>query len=169
MVLLVGMVLTACVDMERVRWEDHSRPVKARRIAVSHDSIWVLNAKSLIEEYSGGMWNRLAIQKADRFGVASNGNVAVVKTSGKLLMLNSIGKWHQMNHCFRDVAFGQYGEIYALGCASTRAGYAVLRYQQNVGWKRMKGGGVAIAVDESGDPWVINRKNSLFKWNDLAK
>jgi hypothetical protein len=33
----------------------------------------------------------------------------------------------------------------------------------------MKGGGVAIAVDDSGDPWVVNRKNSLFKWNSIDK
>ena len=127
--------------------------------------MWVLNAKSSIEQYSGGLWNPLPITKAHRLGVTSSGTLAVVQTSGKLLLSPNIGK----NRCFRDIALGQYGEIYALGCKSTRAGYIVMRYRENLGWKRMKGGGVAIAVDSSGDPWVINKRKSLFKWNDGEK
>ena len=122
------MVSAACVDMERVKWVDHSRQVAAKRIAVTKESVYVLDAKQMVEEFSGGMWSKLEVRKVCRVGVASNGNVAAVTTAGKLLMQNDQGVWHKMNHCFQDVAFGSNGEIYALGCKQTKTGYSILRY-----------------------------------------
>ena len=74
-----------------------------------------------------------------------------------------------MEGCATEIAFGQEATLYKLGCEESDAGFPIYKYvEQEVGWKRMgKHAAIGIAVDSTGEPWVINTEKTVFRWNSM--
>src|SRR5206468_5720316 len=57
------------------------------------------------------------------------------------------------------------GEVYVTGLNETVGGFGIFRWDGDR-WEPCPGGGVRIAVDESGSPWVVNQSGTLYRWSD---
>jgi hypothetical protein len=63
----------------------------------------------------------------------------------------------------RQVAIGRGGEIWGLGMEETEDGYPVLEWTGSE-WNELRSdGGVDIAVDPEGRPWIVDREGSIFR------
>ena len=105
---------------------------------------------------------------AVRLSVTPSGDPAVITDNGNTFMKKG-KKWVRIKGCAKDLAFGHNGQIFKLGCTRNRAGYRIYSYAgKERGWKRFPvGGGIALAVDAAGDPWVINAHKTVFKWDSI--
>jgi len=66
----------------------------------------------------------------------------------------------------RDVD-AKNGVVYIIGTNSVPGGYGIYRYNGS-GWTPVDGGGVRVAVDNAGDPWIVNSSGSIFRRNGNA-
>ena len=74
-----------------------------------------------------------------------------------------------MTGCASDIAFGGDGSLFKLGCNRNRNGNLIYKWVDGT-WKQFKfAGGVILAVDGVGAPWVVNNKKTLFKWSSEEK
>jgi hypothetical protein len=63
----------------------------------------------------------------------------------------------------RDVGVGADGSVWVVGTNPVPGGYGVWRLTL-LGWSSVPGGGVRIAVDPSGNSWVVNSAGNIFHW-----
>jgi hypothetical protein len=63
------------------------------------------------------------------------------------------------------ISAGRNGSVWILGTTPAGGGnYAVYRWN-GTGWTHVPGGAVRIAVDPSGNPWIINSAHAIYHWN----
>jgi hypothetical protein len=61
------------------------------------------------------------------------------------------------------ISVGANGSVSVLGANPVGGNYGI--YHWTDGWTQEPGGAVRIAVDPSGNPWVINAAHLIFHWN----
>lgn len=82
------------------------------------------------------------------------------------------GHWAVRPGCAKDIAIGG-GQIYVIGCDARPGGYGIHRWNGS-SWTWIPGGGLRIAVDLEGLPWVVNDANDVWRlhadgiWRHLA-
>jgi hypothetical protein len=59
------------------------------------------------------------------------------------------------------IGVGANGAIWITGTNPTAGGYGIYRWN-GTGWSLVAGGAVSIAVDPSGNPWVINSAHQIY-------
>ncbi len=72
--------------------------------------------------------------------------------------------WRIMPGQANDIAIGANGQIWAIGNAPTGGGFNIVKWNGTT-WEAIGGGGVRIAVDPKGMPWVINNGGQVWQWN----
>jgi hypothetical protein len=63
-----------------------------------------------------------------------------------------------------DVGIGANGSVWVIGINPVGGGFGIWHWN-GTGWIPLAGGGVAIAVDPGGRPWVINSGHRIYQWN----
>jgi hypothetical protein len=62
------------------------------------------------------------------------------------------------------VAVGANGSVWTVGTNPVRGGFGLSRWTGTT-WTSVPGGAVAIAVDQAGNPWVVNSLHRIYHWN----
>ncbi len=70
--------------------------------------------------------------------------------------------WKQQPGSGKRIAIGADGSIWALGTNPAVGGYGVWRWNGSA-WLPVEGGGVEIAVDPKGNPWVVSDNGTVWK------
>jgi hypothetical protein len=66
-----------------------------------------------------------------------------------------------------DISVGANGSVWALGTSPVNGGYGTYLWNGH-GWTPVRGAGVRIAVDRSGNPWLVNSAHQIYHWNGSA-
>lgn len=72
----------------------------------------------------------------------------------------------------KDIAIGANGAVWAIGATPTGGGFTIQRWTGSA-WQQIDGGGVRIAVDPAGAPWVVNDAGMIWRregsrWIEVA-
>jgi hypothetical protein len=85
-----------------------------------------------------------------------------------LLLFNShsfvYGQWSLKTGSARDISVGANGSVWIVGTNPVSGGYGVYKWN-GTGWTGIDGGGVRIAVDPVGNPWLLNDAGRIFRRN----
>ena len=65
------------------------------------------------------------------------------------------------------ISEGADGIVWVLGTAVVPGGHPIYKWNGTT-WTRQAGGAVTIAVDPTGNPWIINNANKIYHWNGTA-
>ena len=58
---------------------------------------------------------------------------------------------------------GANGSVWIVGTNPVAGGYGIYRWTGS-GWTPVPGGATRIAVDPSGNPWVVNSAGQIYNW-----
>ena len=62
-----------------------------------------------------------------------------------------------------DISVGANGSVWTIGANPVPGGYGIYHWTGS-SWSAVAGGAVTIAVDPTGNPWVINSAHQIFHW-----
>ena len=71
--------------------------------------------------------------------------------------------WTPKVGCARDIAANER-HVWVIGCASGGDGGNEIFKWTGTDWQKVKGAAVKIAVDNLGNPWVIDKANQIWTW-----
>ena len=64
------------------------------------------------------------------------------------------------------ISEGNDGSVWVLGTGTVPGGHALFEWNPvTKSWTLKSGGAIAIADDQSGDPWIVNNAHAVFHWN----
>jgi hypothetical protein len=143
-------------------------PGYARDIgAGSNGAVWVIGSDSQgadqgIYHWNGADWERID-GAAVRITVDSDGNPWVVNSEGNIYRrLN--GAWQQLPGKANDIGAGADGSVWVIGTNNEEGGHGIFKWNGS-DWSKIAGGGVRIAIDNTGKALVSN--NSGFIYSEL--
>ncbi len=61
-----------------------------------------------------------------------------------------------------DIAVGANGAVWAVGAANVAGGHPIYQWNGSK-WVTVAGGAVVIAVDQHGNPWIVNSSHKIFR------
>jgi hypothetical protein len=142
-------------------------PGLATDIGVGGGSVWVTGNTGDSNGYSIFRWERGNWQHIDGSAVAisvdSNGRPWVVNRHGDIFYRDY--SWHKLPGAARDIAVGgDNNSVWVIGVERTNGGYQIFHWN-GYGWDKVDGGGVHIAVDPDGKPWVVNENGDIFRFD----
>ena len=120
-------------------------------------------------------WQRLN-GNGERIAVNPDGTPWVVNQNNQLLRgyYVSGGVWWNQEPgdagCARDIAVGEKGAVWKIGCDVQQGGYGIHRRIESTStWERVDGGAVAISVGKDGLPWAVNEDGNIYRlgYNDV--
>jgi hypothetical protein len=148
-------------------------PGAAADIAVgANGSAWVVGTNRVgqngdlgLFRLTGGNW--VGIDGAGmRIAVDPDGAPWIVNSAKKIFWRNQ-GKWVEMPGAANDIAIGADGSVWVIGANSVGSGgdFGVHRWTGST-WAGIPGGGIRIAVDRLGAPWIVNSGGKIFRWDN---
>jgi len=149
----------------------NKRPGWANELSIGADgTVWVLGHDEVAGGYSIHRWNRIKNQwntvagGAVRIAVDPNGKAWVINNEKKIFQQKG-DVWEQIAGWATDIAIGADGTVFVLGHDQVGGGYSVNKWDAKIKkWLCIPGGGVRIAVDPQGLPWVVNSDHKIFRW-----
>jgi hypothetical protein len=74
-------------------------------------------------------------------------------------------QWIKRPGLAHDIGIGADGSVWVIGTQRVGAAndFGVLYWGKDNDWHDIDGGGVRIAVDQHGDPWVVNSTNRIYR------
>lgn len=140
-------------------------PGSATDIGAGGGSVWVTGTTREDNGYTIYRWNHGNWQRVDGSAVAisvdSNGQPWVVNQQGDIFYRDS--SWHKLPGSARDIGVGgRDNSVWVIGSERTSGGYQIFHWN-GAGWDKVDGGGVRIAVDNHGKPWVVNDRGEIFR------
>ena len=125
----------------------------ASRIAVDPSgNPWVVNGINQIFRRSNGSWLRIPGRARD-IGIGADGSVWIIGAQAGILTNSAMwGSGSEVD-----------GSVRGYLAAALSGGDAVYRWNGS-GWDRVEGSGVRIAVDPTGNAWIINRTAEIFQF-----
>lgn len=98
-----------------------------------------------------------------RIAVDPNGNPWIVNQSGDVFHWEKSGSapesWVNKNLKAMDVGVGRSGAVWAVG-----TDHRILKFENGT-WTAISGAGDKIAVDNGGNPWVVNSNHEIWYYN----
>lgn len=85
----------------------------------------------------------------------------VVNSSNQIYAWNGSG-WTLVPGYGRDIAANQAGDVWLVGTNPANGGYGIWRWENGRWDQPFGGGGVRIAVDSAGNPWVVNSSQQIW-------
>jgi hypothetical protein len=143
------------------------RPGSAHDVGVGADgAVWVIGTNAVgggygIYEWNGGDW----------VGVDGGGVRIAVDPGGAPWVVNDANNiyqrvgasWEQRPGSAHDIGIGADGAVWVIGTNAVAGGYGTYALGNGGDWVGVDGGGVRIAVDPSGAPWVVNDANNIYQ------
>jgi hypothetical protein len=142
----------------------------ARDIAVGGEgTAWVVGTHQVPGGYSIRMrqddaWSTVR-GGAVRIAAGPTGNAFIVDDEGAIReRLAWNGQWMKYPGCARDIAVGDNGALWVIGCTRIGGGYSIHKWN-GASWDRAPGAGVRIAVDSKGKPWIVNIDDKIYRFS----
>jgi hypothetical protein len=79
----------------------------------------------------------------------------------------SFADWDKIPGAANDIAAGNGDTIWVIGNDIESGGFGIHMWDGHV-WTKKNGGAVRIAVDNRGNPWVVNSNGNIFRYRDNA-
>jgi hypothetical protein len=144
----------------------HQLPGSARDVgAGAGGSLWVIGTNKVnggngIYRWTGSDWTPVD-GGAVRIAVDRSGNPWVVNNAGNIYRWVN-GAFQQLPGSAKDIGTGADGSVFVVGTNPVFGGYGIYRWAGS-DWTRVDGGAVRIAVDRSGNPWVVNDAGNIYR------
>lgn len=90
--------------------------------------------------------------------------------SSNVIWRQSTQRWVQLSGSAKDISVGVDGSVYVLGQDTLAGGSGVWKYLHTAKtWTRISDyhGGVRIATDPQGNPWIVDQSNLIWAWNPV--
>lgn len=145
----------------------------AKDVAVSKTgAVWIVSTTCTggdcaIRKWNGSSWDtatgdggyRIVLDPSSiPWMIKSNGNI--YKRSGASA---TTGSWTQVAGCAKDIAIGDNGQVWILGCESAFGGYSIKRRNASTSsWETADGVAVRIAVNWNGVPAVLSPNSNIY-------
>jgi hypothetical protein len=138
----------------------------ASNIAVgANGAVWSIGLTPTDGSYNIQSLNGNSWQSIDGGGVHiavdPNGLPWVINEAGQIWQRTTNG-WVAVAGLAKDIAIGANGAVWSIGNTPTDGGFNIQSWNGKI-WQNIDGGGVRIAVDPKGNPWVINSANQIFR------
>lgn len=160
-----GDIAEAIIEFNDQRWLRN--PVKATDVGAGADgSVWILDSDKAIYQGVGDGWRRVP-GAAVRIAVDPRGLPWVVNENGQIFRFRGSDQWELMPGAATDIGIGADGSVWVTGRDSINSeGSAIFKWTGS-SWSRSPGDAAAtrIAVDPSGNPWVVNASGRIFRYN----
>lgn len=167
--------------------------VVARQLGVSPltGALWVLGYRKTdgqggrqpdparVDRPTGGYaiykWGEEGYQEVDGKAVriaVDNDGVPWVINDQHTVFKREMGNWKPLPGLATDIAHGGDGSVWIIGLNENAGGFvgrggttteAGIHKWNGTGWDQIDGAAVSIAVDQKGNPWVINGNGSIFR------
>jgi hypothetical protein len=142
-----------------LNWVSANMVVKDLAIT-SDKSMWVINAKNEVWRFQNNAWSNAKLYNASRIAAEGN-NVWVIGNNNELFSATSgTGySWQKMPGSATDIAMGG-GVVWTIG--------KMMEIRKLVGltWQPVGGQAVKVAVDKSGNPWVVNSGGEVYEFKN---
>jgi ribosome biogenesis protein Nip4 len=133
----------------------------------ANGAVWVIGTNRTPGGF--GIWQRAprgndwsAIDGgAVRIAVDPSGMPWVVNESGNIFRRTAAG-WQQLPGAAKDIGIGANGAVWVIGTNAVPGGFGIWTWTGTT-WTAIDGGGVRIAVDPTGAPWVVNNAGGIFR------
>jgi hypothetical protein len=112
-------------------------------------------------------WDKFPTGAAVKIAVDPNGTTWVIN-SYKNIFRYVNNTWEVLPGYAQEIAIGWTGAVYIIGTTAKNGGYNILKWNESSRtWvQTYRGAGVKIAVDYTGNPWVITNNDYIFKTTD---
>lgn len=105
---------------------------------------------------------------ATQIAVAPDGVTWVIDAKEKGIQRYVNNDWQRLPGTANDIAIGGDGKVFIIGTNPRTGGYGIFKWDEtSYNWiQTSRGAGIKIAVDKTGNPWVITSGNDVFKTAD---
>ncbi len=97
-----------------------------------------------------------------KISVAPNGMPFVINSSKNIFEYQSNSAWVVKPGAANDIAIGANGKMWVIGNNSIGADFDIHQWM-GTEWSSIDGGGVHIAVDNQGYPWLVNSNHEIYR------
>jgi hypothetical protein len=162
LLLLVGLLASPA----SAQWQQTSGAANDIGIG-ANGAVWVIGTNRAPGGF--GIWQRAprgndwsAIDGAAvRIAVDPSGMPWVVNDAGNIFRRTAAG-WQQLPGAAKDIGIGANGAVWVIGTNAVPGGFGIWTWTGTT-WTAIDGGGVRIAVDPTGAPWVVNNAGGIFR------
>lgn len=149
-------------------------PGYATDIAADGGSVWILGTTPVGGGYQPYQWNggtgNGAWNPAPGGGIViadgSNGAPWLINNKALIYRYIGNGNYQRIPGGPTDISAGD-NAVWILGTNAVGLGYQPYKWNGGTGngaWDGIAGGGVVIAVDSTGKPWVINNQQKIYRY-----
>lgn len=148
--------------------------------ASSRPDIWALGCRGMLVQRANNLKPVVVAGKVTaEYDIDTWREIGTVKNAAKLAVGDAIwmidkeskiftydsatSTWVAKVGCAKDIAANQQ-HVWVIGCASGGTGGNEIFKWTGSDWQKMKGAAVKIAVDNLGNPWVIDKSNQIWTW-----
>jgi hypothetical protein len=164
-VFLTVSTLWICQFLHAQTWSP-IRGVQAQDISIgSGGEAWIIGKDNSIMRWNGSAFDKIK-GSARRISVGSDGIPWIVTSSGKIGYYDSENdKWVQVAGSAKDIGVGAEGSVWIVGTKAVDGGFEVSKWNsEEESWDIMEFGAIRIAVDGSGNPWMVNDERKIIAY-----
>jgi len=137
----------------------NSIPGRARDISIgANGSVHIIGTNNHIYRFKNSNWEDLG-GSGERIAVDPQGHWWIVNSSNKI--------WSSARNnipgAARDIGIGVDGTVCIIG--TNRSDDGDVYRLDGSGWTHLDGPGIAIAVDDKGNPWVVRKNGEIWKFS----
>lgn len=135
-------------------------------------ALWALGLQRVDESgykvfrFSGSDWTRdYNAPSGRRVAVGPEGELWIVDDRRNIYRY--AGGSAQMLGQANDIAVGADGSVWIVGVPEVAGGFRIYKWNDS-GWTNVAGGGVRIAVERDGTPWIVNDAGQIYRYNTAS-
>ena len=161
---MIALICLLCYHVSIAQSWAYVPGITAQDIAVGKNgSVWATGKNSAIYRWTGASWETMS-GGAERIAVDPEGAAWVIG-SGYIFKYNLATKsWEQKPGMAKDIGVGADGSVWVVGMGPVSGGYDIYKWNGS-DWTKITGGGVQIAVEPTGNPWVVDNSSKIFRYN----
>ncbi len=140
-------------------------PGSANDVGVGADgSVWIVGTNPMpggfgLWHFTGSTWSPVAGGAVD-IAVNQNGNPWIVNSLHQIFRSNGTG-FMLLPGSANDIGVGAHGSAWIVGTNPMPGGFGLWHFTGST-WSPIAGGAVRIAVNPSGNPWIVSSLNQIF-------
>ena len=132
-------------------------------------TVWAATNNGNVLRWSGTAWENIP-GTASRIAVDGEGAAWVVTSEGQIYKYDIATRYWQLKPgTAKEIGIGGDGSIFIIGTNAVQGGYDISKWDwSTANWKPVSGGAVKIAVEPSGNPWIVDNSGNVFRYTGSA-